>query len=188
MWVYVDLVCNNNIKSLLISGHASDDILIECKQNLITEFAEISGNTQAHHMSSIVKNIYLYKSQAQGLTIAINLLLSGDLELPIVYLNNNGVRVTKPETVKDMDVIVKRTQGLIKDKIRRINNLMKDYEKLTVGSTKVTPQFYTEQLMTLSKHVGFRLDKNISLAEYAAYVKDLNEYMKQQQYGKLGNK
>lgn len=188
MWVYIDLVCNDNVKSLIIEGRAPDEMLIECKHNLITEFAELSGNTHAKQMSNIVRNIYLYKSQIQGLTIAINLLVNGEFEAPIEYLNKSGLKFKIPETNKDIETIIKRVEGHIKDKIRRINNLMKDYDKLTEGSTKVTPQFYTEQLATLSKHFGFRIDKNITLSEYAAYVKDLNEYIKHIEYGKLSNK
>lgn len=49
---------------------------------------------------------------------------------------------------------------------------------------KYTPKDFNDQLVLLSKHAGFRLTVDISLAEYAGYLKDYKNALKYGKYDK----
>ena len=68
--------------------------------------------------------------------------------------------------------------GRIDAKIRalkiKIREEKRRYEALLEGNGResCTPGEFNDQLVALSKHAGFRLTPDISLAEYAGYLKD----------------
>lgn len=58
--------------------------------------------------------------------------------------------------------------------IKEYNDLLKQTNKKGV---KLTASFFTAQLMSVSKNLGYRLDKNkIVVAEYCVAIRQLNEY------------
>ena len=176
---YIDVVCNTNNRALVINGNPSDDVLITARMNLIMEFSELSGNEYTDRYHNVIRQIYTYKSVINGLNMAMNLVALGRFDVSIDYLNKNGVICKVPKTEKESEILLKKIQGVIKGKLVKYMEVCKRYESINQESSSetVTPQYYTENLIMLSKHVGYKLDKSITLAEYAGYIKDYKQHI-----------
>lgn len=177
--VYIDVVCNDNNKALIVSGNPREDALTATRMNLIMEFSELSGNEYTDRYHSVIRQIYSYKSVINGLNMAMNLVALGRFDVSIEYLNKNGVPCKAPNTDKESEMLLKKVQGVIKGKLVKYMEVCKKYESINKESSSVapTPQYYTENLIMLSKHIGYKLDKSITLAEYAGYIKDYKQHI-----------
>lgn len=174
LWVYVELICGNDLKALIIDGEAPEDILVNTKLSLMTEFAELSGNTQTISVNNIIKRIYMYRLQSDCLKICMNLIDTDMAEKAKPYLKTINVPVSKDKTK-----IIGRLNGLLKAKEIQIKKEIKRYEDLTKGSDGVVDHsVYSDQLAILSIHFKMNLDMNISLSQYASYLKMYNKIKK----------
>ncbi len=165
--VYVDLVCNNNLRSLIISGNPTDDEVEIAKISLILEFSELSGNTQTHSVNNLLKGIYMSRMQIKSIEMCINLISSGRYSVAKDYLKSIGIS----------KVDVKYLQGVIKSKVINLKKDISRYDSLVKesGSKKPTAQFYNHQLAVLSKYLKFDVPMSITLAKYAEYLKLYND-------------
>lgn len=177
--VYIDVVCNDNNMALVISGNPNDEVLTTTRMNLIMEFSELSGNEYTNRYHNVIRQIYSYKSVINGLNMAMNLVSLGRFNISVDYLNKNGVPCKAPKTGKELEFLIKKIQGVIKGKLVKYMELSKKYENINkeFPSETPTPQYYTENLIMLSKYVGYKLDKSITLAEYAGYIKDYKHHI-----------
>ncbi|MBB4036557.1 hypothetical protein GGR21_002463 [Dysgonomonas hofstadii] len=182
LWVYVDLVCRDNLKALVIDGYPSDDILNKTKMSLIIEFSELSGNPHTAAMNIVLKNIHVYRIQINCLQMSHRLLLLGDSDTAINYLKSQGII----DVSYNRNKFLKRLEGIIKSKVINMNKDMKKYNKsASEKADKPTPQYYNDHLAILSSHFKFNIDMNITLAQYASYLKIFNQSIsKNQNYGK----
>ncbi len=173
--VYIDVICSDNLSALIVSGNAPESALLECRSDLVSEFNELSGNGNSSAMVSMVKNIQLYRAQILGFSIAAELLAFGRTDAAFDFLNNNGVRVGGfPETEQEWMKIGRKIESkirLLKIKIRDESRRQRELVDRNKG-VRATIKDFNDQMVALSKHVGFRLTKDISLAEYAGYLKD----------------
>lgn len=173
--VYIDVICNDNLSALIVSGNAPESALLECRSDLVSEFNELSGNGNSSAMVSMVKNIQLYRAQILGFSIAAELLAFGRTDAAFDFLNNNGVMVGGlPETEQEWMKIGRKIESkirLLKIKIRDESRRQRELADRNKG-IRPTIKDFNDQMVALSKNVGFRLTKDISLAEYAGYLKD----------------
>lgn len=187
LWVYIELVCNDNISVLVINGDHTDNELIEAKRKLMMEFSEISGNEQSTIISNTLKNIYLYRSEIQVLSMCIRLIYAHKYDEAIKLLKEYNINVSIPDNEQEFMKLMKIIEGKSKMKLLKLKEAKRKYESLynSEESKEITPVYYDKQLVMLSKHVGFKLDKNIFLSEYAAYLNDFKNYLKITQNGKF---
>lgn len=182
LWVYIDLVCYDKVESLVIEGKATGDVLRALKSKIIIEFSELSGNKHTTTTTNSLRNIYLYQSQILGLKLALTLLLSGDIKDPTAYLKASGIKTDE----KSFESLIGRIKGYIKGKEIKMAEELKRYASMTEGKENtITEQYFAEQLVSLSKHVGFALNRNITLSDYAAYLKDYQTYIDTINHGKF---
>lgn len=181
---YIEMMCNDNLKALVISGNPDEETLKKAKTDLLMEFSELCGNEHSLILSNTLKSMYLNKSYLQGFRLCIALVYEGKYNPVINYLKSIGINANEPKTGKDVDSLIKMIEGRSKDKARRLKEDQRKYESLNRGEVeKITPQFYYEQLAMLSRHTKFRIDTNITLSEYAAYLNDFKKYIKITQNG-----
>lgn len=182
--IYVDIICNNNLKALILQGNPNEEILEAAKIGLIIEFSELSGNMQSRSLNNVIRQIYLYKSQITALHLCVSLICSGDTEIPYAYFKSCNINVSIPQTDKEYASLLKKVEGIIKGKSIQLKEAFKRYQTMSKESDthKPTIQSFIDQLVLLSKHVGFNLSINqITLAEYASYLKNYKEYGDKQQ-------
>lgn len=175
--VYIDVVCNNNLHALVKRGNPPINVLEEAKYNLIVEFSSLTGDMHTESITNSLRNIHALKAEILGLTICIQLLLNEDYEALISGLKAYSILLKKTPDEKEKDQILKRVENKIRSKGILLKEEIARYEKLTSGSEneKITAQYFNEQIITLSKHIGIKITKDIMLDEYAACIKD---YMK----------
>ena len=183
--VYIDLVCNDNLRALIESGEPAEEELEIARMELVSEFHVLLGNHSA--MTGIARRLALYRTQVMGLRTAIALLSAGQVDKAASYLRENGVRISRKEfDGKALTELITRTESKMRAINVRIKEESKRYKDMSAkkGSAP-TPEMFNDQLVILSKHVGFRLTKDITLAEYAGYMKD---YKNSLNYGKDNKK
>lgn len=172
MRVYVDMVCNDNLEALIIEGEPSKELLIAIKIDLVTELSELSNNVQASSVNNSLKKIYNYRLQIKCMQ-SCGLLIDNDMpEKALEYLKSIGINIP----LKDKRAMLKRLEGQIKNRMNHLNQEYKKYESLSKDSgDKPTYAFYNEQLAVLSGYFKFDINMNITLAQYAAYLKIFNK-------------
>lgn len=171
---YIDLVCNDNLRALVVSGNPPETLLQETRHQLYTEFSELSGDSQFQVMNTTLRKIHTYRANILLLLVCQRLLALGERLQALSFLAKAGVRFAPGMETKP---ILSKLSGLIREKKIRLRSEEKRYQSLTGGQTseKLTPAHFTSQLVSLSKSAGFRLTTSITLAEYAAYLKDMKE-------------
>lgn len=176
--VYADVVCNDNLKALIISGNPSNDILEETKVQLIAEFNDACGDPKYTSLLNKQRDILIYKTQIIGLAICAHLIAHGNYEQALEYLNQNGMSIPKnPSSLTDwmkierkINARIKMLRIKIKEKAKQFNSIAKQNS----NGQKCTIQDFNDQLIQISKNVGFRVTWDISLLEFAGYLKDYN--------------
>lgn len=183
--VYIDAVCNENLQGLVIDGKPSEDVLLLAKSALTIEFSELSGNSEAAIVTNLLKQMYVYLSQIQGLKICLNLIQGDRFDDVVEYLNSHNIKVLKPTNEDEKTKLVKQIEGQIKGKSIQFDQIKKRYDKINVNASSGKPraEYYTELLITLSKYVGYHLKKEkLTLSEFALYLKDFTKHIETLNY------
>lgn len=180
LWVYIDIVCHSKDESLIISGNVDKNILESVKQSLVLEFSELTGDSQTLGMRLRLEKIYQLKNEILGLSVCLELLQDDNYNDVISYCKSVKIPISNEITPENYQNTYNKLESRLKSKNVQLKEELKQYEKLYNNDSKHKPneQHFNEQLAVLSKHNGFRIDKNISLAEYAAYIKNFNDYVK----------
>lgn len=175
--VYVDVVCYDNLASLIVEGDAPPYALIRAKNALIEEFSILCKNAFTKASNEHMRKIYLYRSQLIALSLCSNFI---DDDACVDYLRSIGIKISAPITADNADRARKIVNSRIKQMSIRLKSEIDAYNKLADGApaAKPTRENFTEQLVIISRHVGFRLTNDITLAEYAAYINDFQNSLK----------
>lgn len=174
--VYIDVVCNDNLQALVIYGKPDKEDLLAAKSALNFEFAELSGNSEISSIVNIVRQMYQIQSQMLGFDIAIKLVSAGKVDETEDWLKLHIPNYSKPNDEESISKLIKKMVGLYKAKEIQLNELKKRYDAISSkGGDKIKPEYYTELLITISKNIGFHLKREeLTLSEFAIYLKDLN--------------
>lgn len=175
--VYIDMVCDDDLRALVVYGNPGDDVVEEARGRLLTEFSELSGDSRFGVMNSCLRRMHYYRSNILLLAVCQRLLFLGGKEKVVEYLREQGVGCDG----LSREELLSKVSGLIGERKMRLRSEEKRYKKLTdeEKTEKPTRRYFTEQLVELSKYAGFRLTTEISLGEYAAYVRSMKEYVEQ---------
>ena len=175
--VYIDAVCNDNLKGFVISGNPPEEILQINRSALTVEFSEMSGNAEVNMITNLLKQIYLIQTKIEGLKICLKVV---DVEMhPDVldYLKKHGVRLVNPKNKEEVNKLISELTGRMNGHIIRFDELKKKYDTINKASSgeKPTPEYYTSILIMLSKYMGFHLNKEkITLSYFALCLKNYN--------------
>lgn len=181
--VYMDMVCDNKVESLIVSGKPSTDALEAAKLAIITEYSELSGSPGLSREMSKYKAYMEYRAQLHFLNLCLMAVQGGEYDVAVENLNLFGFRCKVPDSDAKQETLIKRIEGEIKNKMIRLKNARKDYEKLTAEKevVTITRKMFYDELAALSKFHEFRITPAVSLAEYASYKSIYSETLKAQQ-------
>lgn len=182
------MTCDDDLQALVIEGKPSNDVLEAARMKLLSEFAVLSGSTDKGII--VTKKIYLYRTLIIMYVISANLIASGDYSC-IEMLNKNGLSCKEPNNEDEVNKLFKRIKSAITEKKVRMAEEEKRLARIQGKGEKPTREGYMATLVAISKNAGFRIYTGITLAEYAAYLKDYKrevELMRQREYGKDGKK
>ena len=178
--MYEDVVCNDNLHALVVEGTPPDNALRMAKIDLITEFAELSGDKHSVKLNGHIRLIHFYRANISGLTIAIVVIQEGDRGRAVEYLRSTGFPVKDTWTDEEL---AKKIVSKIKYLDTRLHEELKKYEAAMPKEMgeKMTADYFTAQLVGLSDDAGVHLTKDIMMSEFAIRIKNLQkklEYVK----------
>lgn len=182
---YIQVVCNGDMRALVLEGEPTDEELNMAFSGILEQYQEISGNKPSLQ-NSILREIYMYRSHILGLALCYDLVLSGEIDLK--GLNDCGI--TFNPSKEDEFSLLEKISMKIKDRKIRLKKAIGEYDRIQKNnkSEKVTMMHFVEQLASLSRWAGFRLSDEITLAEYAVYTRQMNDYAEQLKTKRNGNK
>lgn len=174
-WVYISLVCDDNLRALVLHGNPPEELLRDAKMNILTEFSELSGGTGTFKINNILREYYRCRSQYTGLSISLELLARGRYDKAFAYLASYGITRPKNDNEEQMLKAAKIVASKAKLKAVRMKELSKRYSSLVrdTGKSKATKDDYYRGLVNMSKHFGFNISASFSCANVAAYI---NQY------------
>lgn len=179
LWAYISLVCDDDLSALVISGNPPREVLEDAKINIIHEFAEASGSAGMTLVASVRKEYYLSRTHILGLGISVQAIRSGDHEAAFEYLRKHGIMPS--DDTNAIEKLIGQVENKISLKKVSMERAIKRMES-SIGNNKPPARDdFEDQLVIISKHVGFNLDSSITLRRYAGYIKMLKKSMKNEQ-------
>lgn len=179
--VYIELVCNNNLEALVISGNPTEYVLNDAREKILDEYHSMLGESYASMQNTLLREIYMYRSQIVGMSVCLDLIGLGNSESAIHALNKLGIKCNVSDDEAYLSELIKKVDGKISEKKIRLTKAQKGYE-LIMSKDKgepLKPSHLIDQLAALSRWLGFRLSIDVTLAEFATYVKQMKEYAQQ---------
>ncbi len=182
LWVYIDLVCDDNLQSLVITGTPPESALREAKERLIFDYNNRFINMSTSVNLNAMQSIYSMRTELQMMVLCMNLITRGEAEAAKPYLRKFGIYTNS------QDKIVSSLESKIKALHIHLNRETEKFNK-EVKTEKTTRQDFEKQLVLMSKYFGFPLQKKIlTLAEYAGYLNEYNNYLDNLKNTKYGDK
>lgn len=179
--VYIELVCNNNLDALVVSGEPTNDTLIDAREKILDEYHNLLGESSASMQNTFLREVYMYRSQIVGMSVCLDLIGLGNLDSAISALNKLGIKCNVSDDEVYLSELIKKVDGKISEKKIRLAKAQKGYE-LIMSKNKgepLKPSHLIDQLAALSRWLGFRLSTDVTLAEFATYIKQMKEYAQQ---------
>ena len=170
--VYISVVCDKDYQSMVKSGKVEQSVLENAFCKIMDEYSDLSGSKNQQ-----LQTYYNYRAQIVALEVCLNLLSLGEIDRVVESLNKIGLRCEKPINDDGLKVLAEKIDFRLKDRTLRMKKVAKEME----GARKkeLTKRDFYEQLVAISQWAGFRLSDEITLAEYALYVKKAHEYSEQ---------
>jgi hypothetical protein len=177
--VYIDLVCDNRLERLIISGNPSQELLEETKMKLTAEFSELSGGGEMQMFIETTRQFFYQRNLIAGMQIAMQLIAAGNYDESIAYLNKSGITCTAPQNDEQTNALLKQLSLKLKNLSSKFKQIKKRYESLQKRGEKPTRKYYNRLLVALStcEVIKMQLDRNkLTLSEFAEYINIFNEY------------
>lgn len=170
--VYISVVCDKDYRSMVKSGHVEHEVLEAAFCKIMDEYSDLSGSRNQQ-----LQTYYNYRHQVVALEVCLKLLGLGEVDNVIESLNKIGLRCEKPTDEEELKALADKIDFRLKDRVLRMKKVSKEMEGLK--KRDLTKKDFYEQLVAISQWAGFRLSDEITLAEYALYVKKAHEYSEQ---------
>ncbi|MDR0680858.1 MAG: hypothetical protein LBG15_03245 [Dysgonamonadaceae bacterium] len=180
--VYIDVVCDDNLEKLIISGNPSREMLEAAKGKLTQEFSELSGDTETEIFFEEARNYFQKRNTVLGIELSSRLIAAGKYKEAVDYLSRNGIDSPVPDNDQQAGQLIKRLNIKIKNLSVKLLEAKKRYESLQGKGEKPTRRYYNRLLVILStcEAIKIQLDRNkLLLSEFAEYIHLFNEYQQQ---------
>jgi hypothetical protein len=178
--VYIDVVCDDKLDLLIISGNPTQSQLMATAIKLITEFNQLSNESEAKSMTDAAKLYHLNRMIIFCLDACYNLIRAGKYKDAITYLNKNGMSCEEPQNDKERSTLLKTIQHKIKNRMIKYREAETDYKNLTgKQGERPTRKYFNRILVLLSTCEVIKMQLNprqITVAEFAEYLNIFNEY------------
>lgn len=187
---FEDCMVMGNLSALVISGFPNPIELATAWNEIMSEYSACIGGADYKMYFNLKKEVELLRITIQQINFLIEtmrntrIVLAGTEELRYMASELNGFLATSfkfdPTNEKEFNKMLERCKN--RSKINKINLDLKEQELTTIelkfggSSVKQDRQYFTSVLITMSKHFGYRLTKEITVSEYCEYVKQYNKH------------
>ena len=187
---FEDVLVNNNLSALVISGFPDPKLLNDAWNNVLIEYTEALGTSEYLMYVNIYREYELLKLNMEMMKLCICTLRKNYStyfvdELKGLMRVSFDFNVEDTESYfSDLDKCEKRIGGFkLNADIKKIEfeSVKKKFEgdKEQGLNKKIDKNYFTSVLIILSKHNGYKVTKDIFVNEYCEYLKQLEEYNKQ---------
>jgi hypothetical protein len=162
--VFIDCDINGNFRRL--SETATDEELQDIWDNICTEYAKITGNNTLSYAFSVTKRVYFLETKL----VSANYCLKYSEEEALPLLKKIGYK-------GNFDKIIAQ----IKRETIELQSARKEHDRLLkTEQSKSTEDDYVKWIVSVSKYMGYRIDRNkVMVSEFLAMSKQMeNEYKK----------
>jgi hypothetical protein len=177
--IYIDVVCDNTLEKLVISGKPGIEVLQEAKFRLVAEFSELSGNTAMKNYMAGSKSYYRQLNVIKGLEIAHSLVRSGRISSATDFMKSVGIPCNENAKAEEMLLSIERQIKAKVIKLKDVRRRMEQPDK-TGNGQGYTRRYFNRLLAALStcEAIHIQLDRSkMTVAEFAEYINIYNEYM-----------
>jgi hypothetical protein len=176
--VYINALCDDNLKGLIVEGHPSDEELKMALLEITAEYSSLCGGTHAPAVNNSIRKIHLYRLTVISCRISIGLVASGNYSCLALLRHFAGINAKVPVSEKDRQKLLRQIDAKARGKMVQLKEELFYFEKLSraAAGDKITARNYSEQIAAVSRFVGFHVNKmTILLSDYAAYVNQFNQ-------------
>lgn len=180
--VFIDLVCDDNIQALVISGTPTNEELEEARISIINKYYEISNNEESSSIYNETRNYYKLRNQITGFEVCLKLVCLERYENCISFLCDNGLKCKAPEDEKQKEKLIKKIDMLLKSKLIKLKESSNKINKKGTKTEKPTREYFNKLIVTISasESIKMPLDKNkLTVAEFAGYINLFTTYQNQ---------
>ncbi len=184
---YIDGTVNGNLSAIIKSGVCSDEnILLNAWEDIKSQYAEAVGNADTKLYLSLYKEVNRLALVIEQIALCVQCmqLVYTDRfaqELRSLLKHRFKFDVTNPEEYdKELQSCISRSKGFkvqMDLKLSQIAGMANKHQKGAIADTA----YYQSLLVTISDHVGYQVQDNITVFELANRIKRLNAYIEQMQ-------
>lgn len=177
---YEKIIFDDDLSCLVIYGNHPLSDLLDAKNKVLDDFSQACGAKGLSHTVFSYKKIHSLRLRIRRLELCARL-------LPL------GSQIAQ-DTLKDMRVMIdtsnnevslNRISSQIKLSVLKLREEISKYEKETKSDSSFTRDDYERQLSVVSKFIGFRIPRSISLREYSAYIYQIKKSIEDARHTKL---
>ncbi len=166
---YIRLVCDGDLSVLVASGTPLEKDKEAAKMDVLSEFAELSGNESTSAAMSLMAKIYELRAQRLSY-IAAMYALDGEFDGAREFFRLRGFDVSG-WTQENPRKALKRINAEIKGIDLRLSLKIKEYNALvaTKDGKAPTERDIRVEMAVLSQHQNHAITNDCDLATYAGY-------------------
>lgn len=189
--VYIDVVCDNKLSALIIQGNPSVELLEETKIKLISEFSELSNQSESKILINKICDLYRYEIQIRSFELALNLIAGMNFSEAVAFLNQNGLKCKAPENEKEIESLIKSIRVKIMNRTAKYKEAKTIYDSIKGKGETPTRKYFNKLLVMLSVCEIIKIQLNpekMTVSEFAEYLNLYNEYQNQLRSTRYGSK
>jgi hypothetical protein len=181
--LFLDIAQTNDYKKILVSGDASVDVCEEHWEKIVEQHNYHSGNyDHLNYLSHVLAYLNLFRKYN---TVRENLtLLLLVIDMPAIeYLRKEGYSIVMnkgQEAYEKSIAAAFNKSNNLNSKLKQKMNQINTFNEALIASRRAFNQNeegtgFEERIATISYHLHFAIDQDITLALYNQYVKKINK-------------
>jgi hypothetical protein len=169
-------MCDSDYTALVIEGSAEADHLAEAWQKIHQEYIALLGNSQDNYLLTLMMEVNRLYFRHLSITEAVKLLRAHRFDELVMMLKKEGFNYpfnpNDPEEYrKDLNKVTNRAKSLLVELEQKKKQLELLQQNQSTG--KIDREYFDKILITLSQHMGFKLEKDkTTVTEYIYTLKD----------------
>lgn len=173
---FIRCMCDSDYTALVIEGSAEADHLAEAWQKIHQEYIALLGNSQDNYLLTLMMEVNRLYFRHLSITEAVKLLRAHRFDELVMMLKKEGFNYpfnpNDPEEYrKDLNKVTNRAKSLLVELEQKKKQLELLQQNQSTG--KIDREYFDKILITLSQHMGFKLEKDkTTVTEYIYTLKD----------------
>lgn len=181
--VFFDCLVDGKLERLVKFGKATQKELAEAWEKIWFEYCDLTGNPEYRNMLTLIRDVSYLENKMLTIRLCLQKIIHTPDEKCISILVKYGYRqkFDHSDPVKfyqDIQMVINQSKTIEIEILQKRKEIEKQKE---VKHGKITAGYFDQMLLTMSKYMGYRLDRKIlTVSEYALIVKMMEVEIKKQ--------